>query len=111
MTQMASPARWSKGLLARYISLYAISHATWSLTSLRFRHSFPKSRDDTDCLRVRTLHVDVMFLYTEAALLHMDGMIPAQMTSIIYGDLASTKAAVTNSGVDLTFFVIIAGFL
>lgn len=55
--------------------------------------------------------VDVMFLYTEAALAQMGDISPAQMTSIIYGGLASTNAAFANSGVDLTFNLAYVGLV
>ena len=52
-----------------------------------------------------------MFLFTEAALVTMGGISPAQMTSIIFGALASANAAFTNSGIDLTFNLAFVGLV
>ncbi|CAM9302811.1 unnamed protein product [Sphacelaria rigidula] len=54
--------------------------------------------------------VDVMYLYTDAALTLMGDINPPQMVSIIYNGLVSTNAAFVNSGIDLTFNLAYVGF-
>ena len=88
----------------RHVAHHLVFHPQYS-----FSQSFPKTRDGKTACVLHVYQVDVMFLYTEAALVQMGGIAHAQVTPTIYGGLAFTNAAFAISRVDFTFNITYLG--